>query len=83
MLIADHKDDLYYLWGSENTENMCYYKSESFDSTKYKYADITKWHCRLGHFNLKDLMESNNKGNIRRLNITKLSEEFICEKCAC
>lgn len=78
-MITDHKDNLYYLQGSDNTNYSSNFLSESIDSTKNKYAGVQKWHCRMGHLNLQDLMESNNKGNIKQLNITKLSEEFNCE----
>lgn len=40
-----------------------------------------KEYCRMGNLNLEDLMESNNKGNIRGLTITKLPEEFNYEVC--
>jgi hypothetical protein len=83
ILIADRKDDLYYLRSSDvNVNNSANFSSESIDSSKRKFADVQKWHCRMGHLNLKDLIESDSKGNIRGLNISKLSDDFNCEVCA-
>lgn len=82
MLIADRKDNLYYLRGSDNSNYNANFASESIDSSKNKFADVNKWHCRMGHLNLKDLVDSNEKGNIRGLNVSKLSEELNCDVCA-
>lgn len=69
IFIADHKDDIYNLRGSNNTNYSAHFSNESINNTINKYADVKKQHCRLGHLNLKDLMEYN-KENIRELNIT-------------
>ncbi|GBM14328.1 hypothetical protein AVEN_80504-1, partial [Araneus ventricosus] len=54
-LVADRKDNLYYLRGSDTNQSAEHY-SESLDTPKTKCADLVKWHCRLGHLNMKDLM---------------------------
>ena len=38
-----------------------------------------EWYAKMGHLNFKDLLESINKGNMRSLNITEISEEVNCE----
>lgn len=40
ILMADRKDDLYYLWGCDNTNFRANCSSESIDSTINKYADV-------------------------------------------
>lgn len=40
------------------------FASKSIDSAVNKFADVNKWHCRMSHLNLKDLVASNDKGNI-------------------
>jgi transposase InsO family protein len=82
-LIADRKNNLYYLRGSDSDINQsAKHASESFDSSKKKLADLEKWHSRMGHLNVKDLMQSSGKGNIRGLNLKKSSGDFNCEVCA-
>ncbi|GBM64627.1 Retrovirus-related Pol polyprotein from transposon TNT 1-94 [Araneus ventricosus] len=80
-LVADRKDNLYYLRGSD-TNQSAKHASESLDTPKTKCADLVKWHCRLGHLNMKDLKESIKRGNIRGLNISKSPVNFDCEICA-
>ncbi|GBN07014.1 hypothetical protein AVEN_253762-1 [Araneus ventricosus] len=80
-LVADRKDNLYYLRGSDSNQS-AKHASESLDTPKTKCADLVKWHCRLGHLNMKDLMESIKRGNIRGLNISKSLANFDCEICA-
>lgn len=79
-LVADREDNLYYLRNNEN--NHAYHASESLDSSQNKFADLIKWHCRLGHINIKDLVESIKNGNIRGLNVCNIPKNFVCEICA-
>ncbi|GBO01603.1 hypothetical protein AVEN_46635-1 [Araneus ventricosus] len=80
-LVADRKDNLYYLRGSD-TNQSAKHASESLDTPKTKCADLVKWHCRLGHLNMKDLKESIKRSNIHGLNISKSPVKFDCEICA-
>ena len=82
---AERRGNLYYLNGDfqeRNNDQCVNHASDAFDGSKNKTANIVKWHARMGHMNIKDLVECSKKGNVEGLNLEKITQEFNCDICA-
>lgn len=75
-LIADRVGDLYYA-------RECKARNSAFTTTESR-SNVELWHCRLGHLNIKDLLECVRKGIVRGVQLGPVDTNFKleCEICA-
>ncbi|CAG9135946.1 unnamed protein product [Plutella xylostella] len=55
---------------------------DSCNIVQSAHSDIKKWHERLGHINLKQLLNMSAQNVIEGLNIDNSESDFVCEACA-
>lgn len=79
ILKAKRIDGLYYLpeIGHKYESTM----KRRTSSEEAHLISIETWHRRMGHLNIKDLVESHRKGNILGIDIKYSNEDLHCETC--
>ena len=78
--VAKRIDGLYYLEGNARSECRLtlHRKIQNGISTD---SEIVKWHRRLGHLNLKDLVKCDRENRVRGLRLDKFHGPLECEIC--
>lgn len=77
ILVADRRNGLYYI-REENVEHSA--NTEVVEGTKAKNA-TEEWHRKMGHLNVRDLVECDRNGMVQGMNLGKIQEDFDCEIC--
>ena len=73
VLIADRKNELYYIRES---------KSECCAAIKNEDRTLKTWHRKMGHLNVRDLMKCVRAGDVRGIEIDDATSDLACEVCA-
>lgn len=77
IVTADRRDGLYYLREAENE----YSANAGITDASKAMVTTEKWHRRMGHLNINDLIKCDQNGVVRGMNLGELQEDFICEVC--
>lgn len=78
ILSCERKDGLYVLREKEQNIGACLteeYKTDTDDNS------IQVWHRRMGHLNIKDLLECNRNGRVRGMCLKYHDSNYECDTC--
>lgn len=76
-MTADRKDSLYYVREAKDNYDI---NTEIANTTQAEIA-TEEWHRKMGHLNIRDLIECHKKGVVQGMTIGKLPQNFNCETC--